>query len=76
MECAERSLLLELCATTMHAYTKASIRWQRLTGTNSKEYRDSLIAREQARAQVEIANFQLEQHERVHQCFPVASTLN
>jgi len=76
MECIERTLLLERCADTMHAYTQASIKWQKLTGTNSPAYRDSLIAREQARAQVEIANYQLEQHESVHQCFPATATLN
>jgi len=57
----------------MHAYTKASIKWQRLTEkANTPEYRDSLDAREQARGQVDLANQELDQHERAHQCYPAA----
>jgi hypothetical protein len=71
MNCDERSRLLERCATTMHAYTKASIKWQELTGkANTQEYRDSRDAREQARIQVDLARYELETHEGVHQCYP------
>ena len=71
MECDERAYLLKVCATTMHAYTKASIKWQELTGkANTPEYRDSQDARQQARAQVDLANYQLERHESLHQCHP------
>ena len=76
MECAERTLLLERCAATMQVYTKASIKWQKLTGTNTPEYRASRDAREQARIQAELATYELEQHERLHQCFPATATLN
>ena len=56
----------------MHAYTKASIKWQELTGkANTPEYRDSRTAREQARTQVDLANYELEQHEGLHNCYPV-----
>ena len=71
MECAERIRLLERCATTMHAYTKASIKWQELTRSgNSEEYRNSRDAREQARVQVDQASYELNEHESVHQCHP------
>lgn len=71
MDCDERTRLLKDCATTMHAYTKASIKWQHLTGrANTQEYRDSRDAREQARAQVDLASSQLEQHEGLHKCYP------
>ena len=64
MECDERAHLLERCAATMHVYTGASIKWQELTGrANTPEYRDSLDARNQARVQVDLANYELEQHE-------------
>ena len=76
MECPERTLLLERCAATMHIYTKASIKWQKLTGTNTPEYQDSLRAREKARSEVELASYELEQHESLHQCFPATATLN
>ena len=60
----ERTRLLGLHATTVLAYTKASIKWQALTEKpDTPEYRESKDARERARAQVEIADYQLEQHE-------------
>jgi hypothetical protein len=71
MDCDERTRLLEHCAIAMRAYTQASIKWQELTKkANTPEYRDSRDAREQARVQVDFANHQLEQHERVHNCYP------
>lgn len=61
----------------MHAYTKASIKWQDLTSkANTPEYRDSLRVRVQARLEVDLANYELEQHERAHQCFQATATLN
>ena len=74
MEFNERTLLLEHCATSIHAYTRASINWQKLTSrANTLEYRDSLKYREQARTQVDLADYQLEQHERVHLCHPATA---
>jgi len=71
MDCDERARLLNLCATTMHAYTQASIKWQELTvRANTPEYRDSQDARQQARARVDLANYQLGQHEHLHGCHP------
>jgi hypothetical protein len=71
MACDERARLLEDCATSMHAYTQASITWQELTGrANTPAYRHSRDAREQARVQVDLASYALEQHEGLHQCFP------
>ena len=71
MGCDERARLLKLCAITMRTYTKTSIKWQELTGSaNTPEYRDSQDARQQARAQVDLANYQLERHESLHQCHP------
>ncbi len=71
MACDERARLLEHCATTMHANTQASIKWQELTGrANTPEYRHSRDAREQARVQVDLASSELEQREGLHQCFP------
>lgn len=71
MDCEERVRLLERCATTKHAYTKASIRWQELSrGANTQEYRDSRDAREEARVQVDVASDELTQHEAVHHCHP------
>jgi len=71
MDCEERSRLLEHCATTMHAYTKASIRWQELSArANTVEYRESRDAREQARVQVDLASYELNQHEALHNCYP------
>jgi hypothetical protein len=71
MMCDERALLVNQCATTMRAYIVASIKGQGLTlRANTSEYRDSLAAREQARIQVDRANHQLEQHERLHLCYP------
>jgi hypothetical protein len=55
----------------MHAYTAASIKWQRLTArANTPEYRDSLAVRKEAHYEVDLANFQLEEHERLHLCHP------
>jgi hypothetical protein len=77
MECDERTLLFERCATTMHAYTKASIKWQELTvRANTPEYRDSRSAHEAARIQVDLATRELQQHESLHHCFPATATLN
>ena len=74
MACDERTVLLERCAETMHAYTKASIKWQDLTSrANTPEYRDSRSARETARIQADLATFELEQHERLHLCYPAAA---
>jgi len=74
MECTQRTMLLECCAATMHAYTKASIKWQDLTSrANTPEYRDSRSARETARIQADLATFELEQHERLHLCYPAAA---
>jgi hypothetical protein len=77
MEFNERTLLLERCATTMHTYSRASIKWQKLTGSgNTQAYQDSRSARSMARTQVDLATYELEQHERVHQCYPAAAALN
>jgi len=77
MECIERTLLLERCAATMQVYIKASIKWQELTSrANTPEYRDSRSARAQAKVQVDLATYELEQHEKVHQCYPATATLN
>ena len=74
MGCNERTLLLERCAATMHTYTRASIKWQKLTGTdNTQAYRDSRSARSRARIQVDLATYELEQHERVHLCHPATA---
>ena len=71
MDCDERTRLLEHCATTMHAYTQASIKWQELTRRgNGPEYRHSRDAREQARVQVDLASYELEKYEGLHHCFP------
>lgn len=71
MVCVERARLLKLCATTMRTYTRTSIKWQNLTGkANTLEYRDSQDARQQARVQVDLANYQLERHESLHHCHP------
>ena len=71
MDCNERTRLLEHCATTTHAYTQASIKWQELTHlVNSAEYRRCRDTREQARVQVDLASYELEQHEGLHHCFP------
>ena len=70
-------MLLECCAATMHIYTKASIKWQDLTSrANTPEYRDSRSARETARIQADLATYELEQHERVHLCYPAAAGAN
>ena len=77
MECAERNLLLEYCDSKMHAYTQASIRWQKLTSRDStQEYRESRSARARAPIQVYLATYDLEQHERVHLCHPAMATSN
>jgi len=74
MECNERTLLLQRCATTMHTYTKASIKWQELTGLdNTHAYQDSRSVRETARIQADLATYELEQHERVHLCHPATA---
>jgi len=66
--------LIKLCAITMRAYTKASIKWQKLTGeANTQAYRDALAAREQARTHTDLANYELEEHERQHKCYPTAT---
>jgi hypothetical protein len=71
MHCEERVHLIKLCAITMRAYTKASIKWQKLTGeANTQAYRDALAAREQARTHTDLANYELEEHERQHKCYP------
>ena len=73
MDCNERAQLLVHCATTMHAYTQASIKWQELTReSNTSEYQDSRTAREQARIEVDLATHELEQHEGLHNCYPAA----
>ena len=77
MECDERTLLLERCASTMHAYTKASIKWQELTSrANTPEYRGARIDREKARIQVDLATYELERHESLHQCYPATAAVN
>ncbi len=59
----ERARLLERRTTTVLAYTKASINWQRLSGyPDTPEYRESRNAREQARVQVELVDHQLGSH--------------
>jgi hypothetical protein len=69
MECNERAQLLRQCATTMHRYTKASIRWQRLTAAgDTPEYLDCRDARERARVQAELSAYELECHESLHHC--------
>jgi hypothetical protein len=69
MKCEERTHLLKLCAVTMRAYTRASIKWQELTArANTAEYRKSMDARQEARAQVDLAHYQLERHEALHLC--------
>ena len=71
MDCEDRSRLLELCASTMHTYSQASIKWQDLTGrANTPEYRTAQDTRQQARAQLDLAHYQLERHESLHQCHP------
>jgi hypothetical protein len=76
MACNERTLLLKRCAITMHTYTRASIKWQALTGSdNTQAYRDSRSARAQARIQVDLATYELEQHECVHLCHPATATM-
>ena len=77
MECDERNLLLEHCAATMHAYTTASIKWQELTSrANTPEYRGARIDREKARIQVDLATYELERHEFLHQCYPATAAVN
>jgi hypothetical protein len=77
MQCNERTLLLERCANTMHTYTRASIKWQNLTGMdNTLAYQDSRIARSRARIEVDLATYELEQHERVHLCYPAMAIQN
>ena len=61
----------------MQVYIKASIRWQELTSkANTQEYRDARSFRAQARIQVDLATYELEQHEKLHHCFPATATLN
>jgi hypothetical protein len=77
MECPERTLLLERCAATMQVYIKASIKWQELTSKpNTQEYQHSLRDRVKARNQVDLATYELEQHENLHRCYPATATLN
>ncbi len=38
--------------------------------SRAKEYRDFLVVREQGRIQVDLAGHELEQHERLHNCYP------
>ena len=69
MYCAERSQMLEHCATTVHTLTRVSIKWQELVGNpNTSEYRDSRDVREQARREVDLAYGELERHESRHRC--------
>jgi hypothetical protein len=60
----------------MQVYIKASIKWQDLTSrANTQEYQDSRSARAQARVQVDLATYELEQHEKLHHCYPATATL-
>jgi hypothetical protein len=71
MLCEERIRLLEICASTMNDYIRESVIWQGLTdGLNSAAYRVARMDREAARIQVDLAKYQLERHEELHQCYP------
>jgi hypothetical protein len=71
--CDERARLLARCARALNAYARASTKWQKLSEKpNTPEYRDSLDAREQGRAEVDLANNALERHENLHRCYQAA----